>query len=192
MKSKSTAAIKGQLRTKPVIIMAKDAELGQWYITKKGNMLIQIDTKGPDVCVCTYLSCYGTMGRCDVSPDYPVTLDKHKEEVLMAKHKKAEARCATLRKQRIGNKAAIKTNKDGAAKEKKTRSNKDPRTGFGTGTTAHLIGTIMLDIGVKNKAACIKKLTEELEQLYPGEAAKWAKAWYSNHINKKPEIYKKG
>lgn len=187
---KSLAAIKRQIQENKIEkLQAKDATVGVWYVSKSGTMVVSPTAKGPDAVTLKFLSEYGDEGTCDVSPTYQLSIDTFKQEILMAKHTKAKGRVATLTKEK-SKKVAVAA--DGTKKVAKSRGDKSEKTGYGTTTTAHLVGDIMLDVGVANKEACIAKIVAEFKKktLYPDKELHWARAWFHNHVAKKPEIYK--
>ena len=189
---------------RPKIIQAAYAEIGTRYVSHTYNDVLELvskDTKDSgDIrtwkLVFKGYSHNGDLIELTTNGLYPLIIDPEQVNLIMEKY----IRGVNIMAEKKGSK--VKTSMDkNTGKIVKTGAPKntsvamDPKTGCRPGTTAHIIGEIMLSFkpGADHRHNSITKIIEVLEDqgFEPKKAKTLAASWYSTLILRKAHIYGK-
>lgn len=185
------------------IIQAGYAEVGEKYVSHDYNNALELlskDTRDSSDLRAWKLkfkaySYTGDIIEVNTNGLYPIIQDQESVDKLMEKYINGVNTMA----EKHGSKVKAKLDK-ATGKVMKTGGERkhvelDPKTGCRPGTTAHIVGTIMLKFkeGSEHRSKCLPLIQKELQdQGFDEKKAKsLAASWYSTLVLRKADIYGK-
>lgn len=185
------------------IIQAGYAEVGEKYVSHDYNNALELlskDTRDSSDLRAWKLkfkaySYTGDVIEVNTNGLYPIIQDQESVDKLMEKYINGVNTMA----EKHGSKVKAKLDK-ATGKVMKTGGERkhvelDPKTGCRPGTTAHIVGTIMLKFkeGSEHRSKCLPLIQKELQdQGFDEKKAKsLAASWYSTLVLRKADIYGK-
>lgn len=185
---------------RPVIIQAAYMEPGKKYVSHSYLYAIELISKDmrdtSDIREWKIkfkgYSNNGDLVEIDTNGLTPVIINDKVVDEIMQLHVKGVNRMAE--KNGSKTKATLKDSKVVRTREVKSAVLMDPKTGCRPGTTAQIVGTIMLKIkeGPEHRKKCLELIKAELiDQGHAEKASSLAASWYSTLVLRKPTIYGK-
>lgn len=188
---------------RPVIIQAAYAEIGSKYVSADYTNVLELISKDTndsgDVRAWKLLfkayDIHGDLVEVKTNGLYTIIDDQKAVKEVMEKYIQG----VNIMAEKHGSKVKTSINKEGKVVKtsgaKKSSIAADPKTGCRPGTTAQVVGNIMLKIkeGPEHRAKCLPLIQKELQdQGFDDKKAKsLAASWYSTLVLRKPEIYGK-
>lgn len=172
------------------LIFARDCEMGVDYLNWSRMQVMQLVGVENKEIVFTALCHNGDVVKVPCKPYYPLVFQSAKVKELHTKHLVGKG---VLQKLSVKMGVTIKRDEEGNVVVKapsKSRGNKDPKTGYGTGTDGNLFAHIILKHGVSKdvKKTVLKEIFDILIERFDEKKSKGlASSWYSTVKRKNPQ-----